>query len=419
MGTLYKALEKQNTIQRIFTNTFENAILEAYSNPNYLFFHNSELIDVKDRFRIFNYNNVNYIVKSMSEKKAKIEFDNSLKCASILNGKKVNDFIIEVVMPRLYRVKSKYYIITEYKGNTLQENLYTNKPSNFTIYDLKELIITFSKLGIEYPGLSPRNMVVSIELKKIFLFDFENAKISRKNFYYNMLYKTNILVNWSYFFEQNDLLNILKMFKIDWKAEPALNDYENNYKEILGIKESNFELRKNIMNVVLKAEKKIKSFDSNYCLLPMDMAAIISDLYDFNMDAIMDMTFYSIRCSNELLYKEILQEFSTCIITFLKNNDNLKIYLLPILLFAVDQAGIYNLANYNGELLAYFFNNKPKKFKLELRKKLYIIFKTVYPKFVDSKLDIDSFAQYLLKFNVTFDKSRMKCYNNTNFTRGI
>ena len=397
MKTLSNVLEKKNIINKIYADSFEEAILEAYNNSDYNFFHNSELIDVENRFRIFEYNDINYIVKTMSKEKGVAEFNNSIKCAQLLNGKKINNYHIKVITSKLYKVDDLYYIATEYKGNTLQECLYTDNASDFTIQYLKEMIKIFSNLGIEYNGLCPRNMVVSKNENKIYLFDFENTKFFERIEYYNMLYRTNILVNWSYFYNQNDLLILLNSLQNGNISEPKLNSYEKNYKIMIGFSENDYELRKNIMNVVLNAEKRIDKSDLDYCLLPIDMASVISDLFEINMDVIMDMTFYLIRKYDENLYKKILHDFSKILIYSYKEGYELRTYLLPILIYAIDKTDSIAEKNFDGQLLNYYFDKDINKFKLELKIRLNTIFKEIYPNYKLSMLNIDELAEYLLK----------------------
>ena len=62
----------------------------------------------------------------MSPKKSKIEMSKTLQASKLITGKKVNNFQLEVIEPKLYSVDGNYYIVTNYKGNTLQEYLYSS-----------------------------------------------------------------------------------------------------------------------------------------------------------------------------------------------------------------------------------------------------------------------------------------------------
>lgn len=395
METLAAVLGKDNIIYDVNVDTFQEAILEVYDGDKYIFFHNSELIDVKNRFRIFRFKEKNYISKKMSKKNALVEYNSSLNVLCLLNEKKIVDYTIEIVMPNLFIVDDNYYIVTEYKGNTLQEILYSKKNLEFRIQHLKQLVNLFFKHKISYIGICPRNMVISDEEKKIYLFDFETAEFNSDDNYYNMLFKTNILVNWSYLFNQNELKSIFCESQIDEEKEPKLNQYEINFKQMIGFLGENFELRKIIMNVVLHAEKKVDEQINDFCILPMDMAAIISDLFDYDMDVIMDMVFYLIREDNEELYKKILVAFSKTIINGYKKNDNLQLCTLPLLLLSISLT--YTEEMDKMKLLRYYQNNNTNKFTIELNKNLNNIFKSIYADFKISNFNISNLSNYLIK----------------------
>ena len=424
MNKLYSALNRSNDINTIEADNFEEAIRIAYKEPAYDFFHNSELLDVKNRFRIFRYRNIEYLIKYMSPKKSKIEMSKTLQASKLITGKKVNNFQLEVIEPKLYSVDGNYYIVTNYKGNTLQEYLYSQDESSFTIDDFEKMLKLLCELGIEYPGFCPRNMVVSREEQKIYLFDFENANFFEKVQHFNLLYRTNLFINWSYLYDLNLIKNVVDNLEIQNGIEPQLNTYESDFKEILGYSGNDLELRKKIMEIVLIAEQKTNIKYDNYCLLPIDMASIISDLFDFNMDAIMDMTFYAIRKTNQKLYEKILVLFNDTIIQAYQKNLRLDLALLPVLLYSIDSVNSND--NFNSKLIYYCFNNDIKCFYERLKNKLEIIFKIIYPTFTNSKLDIEKIGEYLMNIgnsshtlndniNDKFDKNKIRCYNNTNF----
>lgn len=391
---LYSALHRSNDINTIEANNFEEAIRIAYKESAYDFFHNSDLLDVKNRFRIFRYRNIEYLIKYMSPKKSKIEMSKTLQASKLITGKKVNNFQLEVIEPKLYIVDGNYYIATNYSGNTLQEYLYSQDESCFTIDDFEEMLKLLCESGIEYPGFCPRNMVVSKEKQKIYLFDFENANFCGKVQHFNLLYRTNLFINWSYLYDLNLIKNVVDNLEIQNGIEPQLNTYESDFKEILGYSGNDLKLRKKIMEVVLIAEQKTNIEYDDYCLLPIDMASIISDLFDYHIDAIMDMTFYAIRKKNQKLYERILVLFNDTIIQAYQKDLRLDLALLPVLLYSIDSVNLND--NFNSKLIYYCFNNDIKIFCEKLKNKLEIIFKIVYPTFIKSKLDIEKIGEYLI-----------------------
>ncbi len=419
MKPLYKVLNKSNIINEVLTTNITDAIIKVYKDDKYKFVQNSELIDVKKRFRIFKYQNQNYIVKTMSKTNGNSEFNNSLKCAKKLNGLQINKYTIEVVVPKLFIINNKYYVVTEYKGHTLQELLYSNEKNNiFKLTDLELLMKTFLDLGIEHMGLCPRNVVIN--KNKIYLFDFESARFFSKKKSINLRYKTNMLINWTYFFEKSDLENILFLLENNIvKNEPQLNKYEYNYKQLINFNGNNYELRKNIMEVVLIAEEKISRDNTDFCLLPIDMASIISDLFDFSTDAIMDMVFYAIRKNptTKKVYNDILNRFSNIVIETYKNGTMIQPYVLPVMLFAIDLIdNHHNINNIFDEiygnkrvLLKSYFNNDKEEFKRILSQKLNVVFKKVYLNYKHTTVDIDNLGEHFISFSSGFDKANIQC----------
>ncbi len=388
--TLYYALGKSNNINTISVDSFEEAITIAYQNKNYSVFQNSELLDVKNRFRIFNYNNTNYLIKSIRKEKANSEISNSLHASKLLNGKKINNYQLEVIDPKLYDINGKYYVVTEYKGNTLQECLYSNSKSDFSIDDFKKMLYLLSEIGIEYHGFCPRNMVISKKENKIFLFDFEDAIFNEKIDYYNMIYRTNLFVNWSYLYEMDEIKKILDNAQSNVGEEPLLNSYEKCYKEILGFKDNDYKLRENIMNTILIGEKKIDNPSNTFCILPIDMASIISDLFNRNIDVLMDMIFYYIRLKNDKLYQKILRLFNKTIIHAYKNDIELRKSIIPVLIYSINMVEDDIDTDFK---LSEFSEIKKVKFNNILKK----VFTTIYTDYKDNKNIKKEIYEYLFK----------------------
>ena len=169
--------EKLNLTEKIFeisAKTIEEAILLSFKDDKYKFYLNSELIDINNRFRIFKYQNTDYIVKKSSLNDGQEEVKLANKAFSIIDGLKVDNFNLKVILPQLYICNNSSFVITEYKGISLQECLYNNKVKfSLNIQTLENMLEKFLSLGVLYRGFLPRNTIIIDN--NIFLLDWEDV----------------------------------------------------------------------------------------------------------------------------------------------------------------------------------------------------------------------------------------------------
>jgi hypothetical protein len=206
MKTLREALNVNNKINSINSKSIKEAIKISLKEKKYKFYLNSELIDIKDRFRIFDYNNEPYIIKKVSIEDGKKEVELASKANEYLNDICVNQFNLKVVLPSIEIIEDVAYIVTKYEGVSLQECLYSNKYINpLSLEDLFLILDKLMELGILYRGFLPRNTI--IKKNNIFLLNWEDVYLCKQDneIYFSKLWETNFLLNWSYFFNINDL----------------------------------------------------------------------------------------------------------------------------------------------------------------------------------------------------------------------
>lgn len=375
MKRLCEQLNVNTSIKNVNGSNIIDVIKNVFKDTKYKFYLNSELIDVNDRFRIFEYKNKNYIVKKTKQMDGDLEIKLARKAEKLLNGLIVDDYTIYIVRPNIYYIDDFAYILTEYMGNSLQECNYsksTNASINLnTVFDI---LGVFLKKGVLYRGFLPRNMV--IKKKNIYLLDWEDAIFDDKaENGINLLWKTNFILNWSYFFDFNDIEKLLNKYCILNNQEPALLKYEKKFKNITNLDYGVSDLRKCILKTVMESEKKVEESTSNFIIPPNDMAHLVSDLFNSDIDVLFDISSSILRKKSESKYVELLEMLSRVIINSYSKNECIQKGAIRIILkfmeSAVEDFINYDLDLLNAEKIIYF-----DKIKEILNKLIYAFNKT-------------------------------------------
>ncbi len=322
MQKLCERLQTEILIKNVFEGDFPNIIKKVFEDERYKFYLNSELIDVNDRFRIFKYNNKNYIAKRTTQEDGKKEMELAYKAIRKLDGLIVDNYNIQIVKPYIYIIDDFAYILTEYMGNSLQEVNYSKTISNpLSLNTILHILELFLKKGVLYRGFLPRNLVVNNN--HIYLLDWEDAVFDSNPIVgVNMLWKTNFILNWSYFYDYSILEKSLNKYSVSNSHEPPLLKYEEKFKKIANLNYSNVELRKCIFNTVMAAEKKINECSIDFIIPPNDMAHLVSDLYNSDIDVLFDISSSVLRTKSEFEYIKHLKELSEIIIkSYSKSED--------------------------------------------------------------------------------------------------
>lgn len=409
MKSLREELNVSNHIYQIKAKNIEEAIIKAFKGEKYNFYLNSELIDVNNRFRIFSFNGVNYIIKKSSLKSGFEEEQLAKKAYDKLNNIEISSYRLNVILPILKIINNDSYIVTEYKGTSLQECLYSNILKNsLTINDIKELLEKFLEIGILYRGFLPRNTIVNdkiiylLDWEDVVFCDEENLKIINK------FWETNFLLNWSYFYSFDDLNYILEKYKGNKSSEPSLIKYEKNFESWIGTELEEISLRDEIMKTVFFAEQKLNLSSNEFCIVPNDMAHLVSDIFNSDIDVLFDISSYVIRKYDEVKYYQLLKILSQLIVYLYKNKYNIKIYSIIIILIMLELAStkcisdieidsyieVLNIDKFKNNNLIMCFYEK-KNFEIELEKVVDKVIKNFNGKNVD-KLNVKRLSDYML-----------------------
>lgn len=327
MKRLCDELNVNTSIHHVSANCLKNAINYVYKNDDFKFYLNSELIDINDRFRVFNYNGKNYISKKTSKEDGKNEFNLALKAKEKLDKIKVGKWILNVVEPQLIIINSEYFIVTEYMGTSLQECMYDkNKKNTLKIDDLFDILDLFINSGILYRGFLPRNIIIN--QLNIYLLDWEDVIFDYQQKGINTLWITNFLLNWSYFFDIDDLKKKIQSY--NRTEEPSLLKYEINFGKWILEDNINTDIREKIFNTVMYAEKNITKNDDIFYIMPNDLAHLISDLFNSDIDVLFDISCFVLRQKSEEKYIKVVNLLSNLIAhTYI---NKLKIQPIAILL---------------------------------------------------------------------------------------
>lgn len=368
MKKLCEQLNIDTKIKSIPFDDLSECIEYSLKKDEYKFYLNSELIDVNDRFRIFNHKNKNYIVKKTNKIEGELEVKLAQKAEEILDGLKVNNYIIKIIKPTIYYINDNAYILTEYMGNSLQECGYS-KHNKFsieleTIFDILNL---FLNKGVLYRGFLPRNMVVNGNV--IYLLDWEDAffDLTVKNGI-NLLWKTNFLLNWSYFYDYEELEIQLNKYFVAFEQEPPLLKYEEKFKNIVNFEGEIIDLRKLILKTVIESEKSIKENTSDFIICPNDMAHLVSDLFNSDIDVLFDISSSVLRRKSENQYVELLKKLSMSIIDSYSNGMNIQKNTIRIILNLIETSSKDEINTDN--ILLTLFEKDDIKFSIRLKETL-------------------------------------------------
>ena len=160
-----------------------------------------------------------------------------------------------------------------------------------------EILNLFLSKGVLYRGFLPRNMVINN--KFIYLLDWEDAIFSNKAEQgINLLWKTNFLLNWSYFYDYDELERQLYKY-CNLENEPPLLKYEKKFKNMANLNYNDIELRQFILKTVMESEKNINENGNDFLIPPNDMAHLISDLFNSDLDVLFDIASSVLRKKSE------------------------------------------------------------------------------------------------------------------------
>ncbi len=226
--------------------------------------HCRELIDVKWKFRRFEYNNTTWIGKITSRKSAQVELMNARHSQKKLSGLTIDYSIpIRVIVPSLFQIDSNTSVlVSQYQGPSLH-NAEHNSKRRLSNSQMLEIFATLIKNGIMWKGFCPRNVIVDIKKtppRYISLVDWEDTSFfdTSDTLKIEDLFLFFIKLNWSPFY--NDFGIEFNNFcsKLDYILTTSpLDNFEKCYQVLCGHSDANI-TRTRCCKITLKSEKPIK-----------------------------------------------------------------------------------------------------------------------------------------------------------------
>ncbi|MBP5352927.1 MAG: hypothetical protein J6Y91_04090 [Alphaproteobacteria bacterium] len=348
-NTFWNTVGASVRINQIEAQNLRCAVEKAYRDSVCGFHQNAELIDVKDRFRIFRFQNCDYLAKKMSLPKAELEITNSQKAAAILSGKTVNGKDIRVIVPQKIVINpdDEYcFLLSEYLGHTLHESTYTGIYPDFSVDDCLALLRTLLQNGIVYRGYLQRNIIIGE--KAVYLFDWEDSYFRNQpaDHEFNNLWHTNFVLNWSYIFAYDELVGKLAAFRNNYtpENEPPLVKYENIFKNLVNLDVADDQLRNIIEKIVFKAELPATLPSRYFYIRPHDMGHLIADTFPGEIDLFYDILACAARTENEASWLQMLQTLTHFYVLYYRDKTAprpqlsapLQNYILAALLMNLD-----------------------------------------------------------------------------------
>ena len=140
------------------------------------------------------------------------------------------------------------------------------------------------------------------------------------------------------------------------KKEPPLLKYEEKFCNIANLKYDIFEIRNYIFKTVLEAEKSINDKTNDFIIPPNDMAHLISDLFNSDIDVLFDITSCVLRRKKEEVYVRLIKKLSLSIVDSYFNKRNIQQDVIKIILSFMGEAA--NDKVYYIDLVKLYENNK-------------------------------------------------------------
>lgn len=303
-NSFWSGLNVPTEVKTIEQDTLEKAVNFAYQDIKYGFFNNPWFIDVKNRFRIFRFEGKIYIAKETNIDKADIEVVNSKNAYERLDGKIIRKKELKIIVPQRIASSSgenRCFLVSEYVGLDLNGIVYSKRNLSLSITDCLAILKLLLENGVVYRGYIPRNITVKEHF--IYLFDWEETYFvsSTSTSLFDHLWRTNLLLNWSYLFDYATLVYELdkQIDAQDLLSESVLVKYETTFRRITSDNTSDYLLRNDIDRIVFGSELPLMEEVDQFYLRPNDIGHLISDIFPSEIDVLHDMVSHVTRKRSE------------------------------------------------------------------------------------------------------------------------
>lgn len=257
----------EQSIRKIDASSLSESIKIVSKSPAKFKFKNNWLFDIENKIFIFSYKNKNFILKHGSLNKINKEVENATKARSLINKLKIGKKKLIAVVPDVYKINSKNgYLVSEYFGPDCNELFYKHRDRVFSADTVTKIIKNLNRLSIQYKDFIPRNTIVKDS--KIYLIDWENVFFGYNSIDSDLQYKTSVIVGWRSINLMTEM-EIESVFKFQVGYEQVikyLNQYEETFKKMLGLKMDNLQIQKLCYGNIIKAT----DYTNKFSLLKID-----------------------------------------------------------------------------------------------------------------------------------------------------
>lgn len=261
----------EHSIKKIDASSLSESIKIVSRSPTKFKFKNNWLLDIENKIYIFSYKNKNFILKHGNLNKIAKEVENAARASSLINKLKIGKKKLTAVVPDVYKINSKNgYLVSEYFGPDCNELFYQRRDRVFSADTVTKIIKNLNKLSIQYKDFIPRNTIVRDN--KIYLIDWEKVISGYNSMDKDLQYKTSVIVGWRSinFMTEMEFESVFK-FQVGYEQViKYLNQYEETFKKMLGLKMANVQDNLQIQKLCYGNIIKATDYTNKFSLLKID-----------------------------------------------------------------------------------------------------------------------------------------------------
>lgn len=295
---------------------FRSLLRAAINDPaTYSFRCNRELIDWNDSFRFFQWENEEFVLKRSSITRAFIEKRQSAEAQRRLSL--AEQAKIVAIQPKVIRTKGDVWLLSNYLGISLHEEVIENNGS-ISPEAFASILSDLFECGVKWRGFAPRNLIALNE--RFFLaIDWEDVEFVGAYDSWDDLTRTKILMNWSQIFPLEQCKEIFDTLIGPVYFENSLDEFEIALYQIDGRSEADSRIRAGEIACFSELPFNHPHISS---LTPQEIGHLVSDIWGSPLDLVFAILVLRGRSISETSYSTILREFTERLEECLLNRDS-------------------------------------------------------------------------------------------------
>jgi hypothetical protein len=190
------------------------------------------------------------------------------------------------------------------------------------------------------------------------------------------------------------------------------------FSKLINWKNNNVDLRNKILETVIKAEKNFLFVDNEFCVMPNDLAHLISDMFNYDIDVLFDIACKILREKKEKRYHFLITILSNLIIDLFKNDLLIQPYSILLVLVIIEESVsnkinvisekyrnlsqfIENIKLNDYDLIKTYIERNDVLFSKKLKYYLNQLIQRFNSNFENIKFDVDCLSSYILSFRLS------------------